>query len=337
MNLQINLITPTPSALVKNAKFHQETDEFEQCGTWDEIFMLGPQVPLAAIKAIPYQAVNPLEDWAQLELVHLHATRDHLVLVDPVILKITRDEEEALRASIVEVLEHFLFNSVIPTGTSWLFCTNEFGLLKTSTVDLAKGRNIDIWMPKDTEKAGVAKKWRQMQNEIQMIWHDHPVNLARLERGELPINSVWLQGVGSLSQIHPHSCIKFSRELHGNSESLANLAQFLNKPFHTIATEKITRLESGIHYIDGRNQVSPDQWESIWQACIHLLHQEQTKNIHLTTECLGNTLTSQIQLADFKVGFLQNLFFKKSAQQKRFPKWEHFASKLNWQLEESAP
>jgi len=333
MNLQINLITPTPNSLLKNPKFHQETDEFEQSGTWDEIFMLGPQVPLAAIKAIPYQAVNPMDHWGLLELVHFHATRDHLVMVDPVILNITLEEEQALRASVEEVLAHYLFNSVIPTGTSWLFCTNEFGFLETSTVDLAKGRNIDIWMPKDTEKAGIAKKWRQMQNEIQMIWHDHPVNLDRIERGELPINSVWLQGVGSLSQIHPHSLIKFARDLHGNSETLANLAQFLNKPYHVINAEKITFLESGNHFIDGRNQIKADQWEAIWQACLRLLHQGQTTKIHLTTECLGNTLTSEIQLADFKVGFFQNILFKNSSLKKKFPSWESFGGKIDWQLE----
>jgi hypothetical protein len=274
-----------------------------------------------------------MDHWGLLELVHFHATRDHLVMVDPVILNITLEEEQALRASVEEVLEHYLFNSVIPTGTSWLFCTNEFGFLETSTVDLAKGRNIDIWMPKDTEKAGIAKKWRQMQNEIQMIWHDHPVNLGRIERGELPINSVWLQGVGSLSQIHPHPLIKFARELHGNSSTLANLAQFLNKPFHAIDVEKITLLETGKHFIDGRNQIQYRHWEAIWQACLHLLHQGQTTKIHLTTECLGNTLTSEIQLADFKVGFFQNILFKNSSLKKKFPSWESFGGKIDWQLE----
>jgi hypothetical protein len=188
-------------------------------------------------------------------------------------------------------------------------------------------------MPRDTEKVGVAKKWRQMQNEIQMIWHDHPVNAARMERGELPINSVWLQGVGSLSQIHPHPLIKFSREFHGNSETLANLAQFLNKPFHSIRTEHLIGLQSGIHFIDGRNQVLADQWESIWQACIALLHQGQASRIHLTTECHGHTLTSQIEASDFKVGFWQKLFFKSNSRKKQFPAWESFAGKLNWQIE----
>ena len=201
MNLKINLNTPTPTSLLKKPPIDLEVDEFEQSGTWDEIFMLGHQVPLAAIKAIQFQAVEPMDDWASLELVHLHATRDHIVLLDPEMLKIMPEEEQMLRISVQEVLNHFLLNAVIPTGSSWLFCTNEFNSLKTSSIELAKGRNIDVWMAKDTEKAGVAKKWRQMQNEIQMIWHDHPINLARYERGELPINSVWLQGGGASAEV----------------------------------------------------------------------------------------------------------------------------------------
>jgi len=335
MNLQINLNTPSPYSLLKNPEKAHSADEFEQNGTWDEIFMLGPQVPLAAIETLKYQAVNPKDDWASLVLVHLHATRDHLILLDPKILVITAEEEKLLRLSVQEVLDTFLLNQVIPTGTSWLFCTNEFSNLQTSSVELTNGRNIDVWMPKDTGKTGVARKWRQMQNEIQMIWHNHPVNLARSERGELPINSVWLQGVGSLSQIHPHSLIKFSRELHGNSLTLANVAQFLNKPFHRLNAKEISELEYGVHFIDGRNHLSNEMWESIWQACLKLLHQGKISHIQLTTEVFGKTHTSQVQVSDFnfKPSFLNNYFFKKRSIKQKFPSWESFESNIHWQPE----
>jgi len=335
MNLQINLNTPTPHILLKNPKKGQIADEFEQSGTWDEIFMLGQQVPLAAIEALKYQAVNPMDEWASLVLVHLHATLDHIILLDPKILIFTAEEEELLRSSVQEVLDTFLSNPVITTGTSWLFCTNEFSNLQTSSVELTNGRNIDVWMPKDTSKTGVARKWRQMQNEIQMIWHNHPVNLARYDRGELPINSVWLQGVGSLSQIHPHSLIKFSKELHGNSLTLANVAQFLNKPFHRLNAQAISELEAGSHFIDGRNHVSNELWESIWQACLKLLHQGQISHIQLTTELFGQTLTSKVQVSDFnlEVSALKNFFFKKRLIQQKFPSWGSFEAKIQWQQE----
>lgn len=38
------------------------------------------------------------------------------------------------------------------------------------------------------------KPWRKLLNEIQMLWHEHPVNLDRASRGLSPINSAWLYG-----------------------------------------------------------------------------------------------------------------------------------------------
>jgi len=38
------------------------------------------------------------------------------------------------------------------------------------------------------------KIWRKLLNEVQMLWHEHPVNTQRLERGLNPINSLWIYG-----------------------------------------------------------------------------------------------------------------------------------------------
>jgi hypothetical protein len=40
------------------------------------------------------------------------------------------------------------------------------------------------------------RAWRKRLNEIQMAWHEHPVNLAREQCGQAPVNSVWLYGGG---------------------------------------------------------------------------------------------------------------------------------------------
>jgi len=39
-----------------------------------------------------------------------------------------------------------------------------------------------------------SRPWRRLLNDIQMIWHDHPVNLARSQRGQPVINGLWLYG-----------------------------------------------------------------------------------------------------------------------------------------------
>ena len=52
------------------------------------------------------------------------------------------------------------------------------------------GEDLGDWWPTDD----AWRAWRKRVNEIQMAWHDHPVNRAREHRGLPAINSVWLYG-----------------------------------------------------------------------------------------------------------------------------------------------
>jgi hypothetical protein len=42
------------------------------------------------------------------------------------------------------------------------------------------------------------RRWRALFNEAQMILHGHPVNAARRNRGQVPVNALWFWGEGSL-------------------------------------------------------------------------------------------------------------------------------------------
>ena len=65
--------------------------------------------------------------------------------------------------------------------------------------DRAFGRNLRDLMPGGRDGARV----RSLVNEIQMLLHDHPVNLARSERRQPAINCVWLWGIGRLGKVLP--------------------------------------------------------------------------------------------------------------------------------------
>ena len=47
------------------------------------------------------------------------------------------------------------------------------------------------------EQSRAVMPWYQLLNEIQMFMHQHEVNVQRLQRGMLPINSLWCWGAGS--------------------------------------------------------------------------------------------------------------------------------------------
>ncbi len=139
----------------------------------------------------------PEAGWACLQPVHIHAARDHLVLMHPDQLDIRAEESDALRAAITDLLVESGIGLDAPHPARWYLPADTFGELLATTPVRATGRNIDIWM-----QAGPrARDWRRLQNEIQMTWHSHPVNEAREADGRLPVNSVWLHGGGNAGKV----------------------------------------------------------------------------------------------------------------------------------------
>lgn len=142
-------------------------------------------------------AADGREAWACLQPVHIHAARDHLVLMHPDQLDIRPDESDALRAAIADLLAEAGIPLDAPHPARWYVPDDTFGELIATTPVRATGRNIDIWM----QTGPRARDWRRLQNEIQMTWHGHPVNDAREAEGRLPVNSVWLHGGGKTGTV----------------------------------------------------------------------------------------------------------------------------------------
>ena len=44
------------------------------------------------------------------------------------------------------------------------------------------------------------QQWRHLSNEAQVILHNHPVNAQRVQRGQMPANSLWFWGAGKLPE-----------------------------------------------------------------------------------------------------------------------------------------
>jgi hypothetical protein len=64
----------------------------------------------------------------------------------------------------------------------------------------ASGTNIFDHLPADA-KGKI--HWRRLQNELQMLLSQHPVNAAREAAGKLAINGIWFWGAGALSEPPP--------------------------------------------------------------------------------------------------------------------------------------
>ncbi|WP_009521173.1 hypothetical protein [Imbroritus primus] len=161
--------------------------------------------------------------WACLQPVHIHAARDHLVLVDPALLDLQADEAEALHDAIRPLVADLGMTLERPLPSHWFVSGETFGSLKAAAPARAIGRNIDLWM-----QAGErARDWRRFQNEVQMIWFDHPVNQAREASGRPAVNSVWLHGTGALRKISPLAEAVWADDLF-----TCGLALAANTPVH---------------------------------------------------------------------------------------------------------
>ena len=128
--------------------------------------------------------------WFLLQPANLYIARDHLVLTDLRQLELSENESRQLFDAAEPLFTELGLTLLYGNAGSWLLRADDWHRLRTCTPDAACGHNIDIWLPRgEGERA-----WRKLQNELQMLWHTHPINDDRAQRGAPRINTVWLWG-----------------------------------------------------------------------------------------------------------------------------------------------
>lgn len=138
--------------------------------------------------------------WLRADPVHLSVMRDRIVLTDRRALSVSQQEADALAETIGQ---HF-GDSLRPVPVHpqrWYVPFAQAPRLRTTPVSVATGRDIDPLLPQGED----AMLYRALQNELQMLLFDHPINQAREARGELPVNSLWLWG-GGHKPVAPEAC-----------------------------------------------------------------------------------------------------------------------------------
>jgi hypothetical protein len=136
--------------------------------------------------------------WFILQPVHLHIARDHLVLTDPRQLMIDEQSSRALFESARSLFEELGHELRYGDARHWFVRADAWQTLRTTTPDAASGHNVDVWLPSGEH----AREWRRLHNEIQMLWHTHPINEVLETHGQPRINALWLWGGASPEQ-HP--------------------------------------------------------------------------------------------------------------------------------------
>ncbi len=121
---------------------------------------------------------------------HLHAGRDHLVLQPIRAVTPTTSEANKLVAAANDFLREDGIQLEIVTPQTWLLHSPQPFDVALSSSAMAAGRSVEIYMPAGND----GRRLRALLNELQMLWHDHPVNHARDAAQQLRINTVWAEG-----------------------------------------------------------------------------------------------------------------------------------------------
>lgn len=128
--------------------------------------------------------------WFILHPAHVHLAMNHLAITDIGVLDLddtqSRQLYEAARPLFIEAGLTLVYGD----NQTWFVRADAWQDLVTASPGIANGRNMDLWLPQgDSERA-----WRRLHNELQMLWHTHPVNAALEKQGSKSVNGLWLWG-----------------------------------------------------------------------------------------------------------------------------------------------
>jgi hypothetical protein len=126
--------------------------------------------------------------------IHLRADRDCLRLFDSTTFDLDAQEAGDLVSAFNDFYRPQGWQLHAPLPQRWYLTLDAAPELATVAPMQLAGRDISDALPQG--EAGT--KWHAFLNEVQMLFHDHPVNRAREQRGEPAVNSIWPWGGGSL-------------------------------------------------------------------------------------------------------------------------------------------
>jgi len=153
--------------------------------------------PVAALTLLADGGTPGHETWLRADPVHLHVSRDNVQLLDSHVLKPTQAEADAIVATLNAHLADDGLSIDAPDAARWYMRIPEAETPETTPLWRANGANVFDHLPENSDNNHAKIKWRRLQNELQMLLHDHPVNAAREARGELAINGIWFWGAGA--------------------------------------------------------------------------------------------------------------------------------------------
>jgi len=149
---------------------------------------LGLARPAFAAAAMRGYGLDPAgASWFIVNPAHFEITRSHLLLTDLRRLALSEAHSRALYASAQPFFDEQGNTLLYGDAATWFMRAGPWSGLDTATPDAASGMNLTDWLPAGAASAA----YRKLQNEVQMLWFEHPVNAEREAQGLASINAFW--------------------------------------------------------------------------------------------------------------------------------------------------
>jgi len=168
-------------------------DEFSPCMPHEALLAQlrsepANHIPTAAWLA-QSQGLDPRQPWALLTPLHFAVGSDNIRALPPDDFDTTESRAYfELLAELFPAAEGWRYHFAGPH--QWLIGHASLEGLETASIERVLARSVDPWMPE-------SRRLRTLQNEAQMLLHDHPLNAEREARGRAPVNSLWISGCGA--------------------------------------------------------------------------------------------------------------------------------------------
>jgi len=130
--------------------------------------------------------------WFRADPVYQQIDMNHATLVNPAQLDLQTSESQALCNSLDEYLHDHGISLHFAAAQRWYLQVPDGWSLQSTASSAAIGRDVASLRVRGAD----ARRWRTIQAELEMLLFEHPVNQQRQQRGQLPVNTLWLWGEG---------------------------------------------------------------------------------------------------------------------------------------------
>lgn len=131
--------------------------------------------------------------WYIVNPAHIQIARSHSMMADLRQLGLSEDESRDLFDAARPLCEEIGHPLRYGDATTWFLRADDWSGIDAATPDTVAGMDLTDFVPRGKQ----ALPLRRLQNEVQMLWHAHPVNAAREARRIPSVNSFWLWGAAS--------------------------------------------------------------------------------------------------------------------------------------------